>query len=833
MPLIRIYFNPLNPQDRKEFPVTAGGQIIHFLTEHYPNGFDGLIRVFVSSNEIQLDDLDYEIQEKDLITILVMPAGLEAATLSAIYSAAIGALVGAAIGYVINLIFPPKAPGFAKEETESPVYSLNATRNATRLGDPIASHYGTVSYPPDFCSAPYSFFFEGSNDQYVDELLCLGTGEYTVSELYIGDTPVTAIEPGAVQYWLFGPSEHNQTQGTIGGLIDADNADSPVPWLFWENVFTSPEVENWEFNDDRSDEVSVPTPFAGSVFASVDGNPGYIGNVDGSLDIRTGDTITLANTASNNGSFLISSVVVDPLNSAIVRLFETLGSPQSLVDEQPLPGGTTYVLNTGSDNTIAGPFRAQKDDQELRRIDCDIIFAKGLYRVDGTDGTIKTNSVTMEFSYQQIDTDGIPIGAPVVKQYDFDNYRSRNPVRSTVTSGLLDQGQYEVTVRRVTPISDDTRKIDTPTWAGLKGYIVNSQQPVYSNTTLLAVRMKATNGLGSAARSRIRVTATRNLAVGISSNPITIIKDIWNDTQYGLGRPLDELDLTTMDSLETAWASGPYFNGSFDQRGTGYDAMESVASMTGSKVIQVGGLTSVALDRQQPVRTALFNSANIVKDSLQVRYTFDTQGDYDGVQIEYRDPDTFQPQFLTHPGSSVRPSTFVLFGCTDPVYAQQYAVYLFNVTKIRRKQVTFTTELEGLIPQFSDRIAIAHPLPDWGTSGVIVEVIDPVTYRLDSFLDWAGDKVMMLRSDTGTPSSIYSVTRGAQNNIVVFPEVPDVTVNGPDLQEPTSYVFGDDVKIVKDFILTKIAPQGDTLVEVEGQTYTANIFTDGPPHMRV
>lgn len=838
MSLVKVFFNPLDGSDRKEYQVEPGTQIIEFLQEHFPSGFNGHLRVFAGVEEIQIDDLDRVIGEEELITLLVMPAG--GAFIAAALPYVIQALVAVAIGFVLNLIFKPSAPNAAKEEAESPVYSLNASRNAARLGDPITCHYGTVSFPPDFAAAPYIFYYEGSNDMYVDELLCLGHGQFDVQQVYIGDTPVTSIEPGSVRYWTFTPLQHMQTMGNISNRVANWLRGSENPWPFRENVFTSPEVENFEFNNDRSEEVSAPTGFAGRAFATAY-DPvsqstvlGHISEVDASLDIRVGDTMTLANTVSNNGSFRIGSVVVDPDNSALVTLFQSYDSSTSFADEDPLPGGTTYVLNTAVDDTVGGPFRAQKQGQQVNAIDCDIIFPQGLYRVDGTSGAIKTHTVTMRFSYQEIDDDGTPIGAPTTQDKTYTS-KSRSPLRSTVTSGVLPAGAYEVTVERVTPIEDDSRKHGIVSWAGLKGMVVNSPDPVYQNTTIMAIRMRATNGLASAARSRIRVTAKRILDSGNSDNPITAIKDVWTSTDYGLGRPTTELDLDVLDALEADWeeVDGPSFNGSFDKRGTGFDAMQSIASMTGSKIVQTGGLTTVVLDRQQPVRTALFSSGNIVPGSMEILYSFDTTDDYDGIQIEYRNPDTFQVEYVTHPPSAQLPDTFVLFGCTDATYAQQYARYLHNVRRIRRKQVKFQTELEGLIPRFGDRIAVAHPMPQWGTSGVIVEVIDETTFRVDQYLNWVSDRVMILRSDMGQPSSQYEVTRGSADDIVVFPEVPDVTVNDAQSKEPTSYTFGKDGLILKDFILTKVTPKGDTAIEIEGQTYTANIFTGAPPHMGV
>ena len=839
MSIVRVFFNPLDANDKQEFPIEPGTALIDFLQKEFPIGFDGCLRVFVGVDEIDLDDLDYKVKDEERITMLVMPAsGFE------IGAIVLQALIAVSIGFVINLIFPPKTPGFAKEETESPVYSLNASRNASRLGDPIETIYGTTSWPPSFASAPYSFYYDDTNDQFVDELLCLGNGEFDPDsiEIYVGDTPLTSLEPGTVQWWLFGPNDHTERLGIITNTINGRIAGTAIPFPFRENVFTSPEVESYEFNIDRRDADATPVGFGGIARASGYFDPiakqtltGHIAEVDSGLDIRPGDTLTITGGSLNDGDHVIGAVTVDPNNSALMTLFQKDES-NPFVDEDPFAG--SYTINTVAPTQSAGPYRAQKLGQQCTSIQCDFVFQQGLYRVDGNDGSIKEGwPVEIRISCQRIDGDGLPIDPPVVRDKTYDGYRSRLPVRSTIAIGVP-TGAYEVTVTLLTEVSTDTRRHEILTWTGLKGVLaMNGQVPAYGPVTLLALRLKATSGLGSSARSRVRVRATRDLGEGTNSaNPITVLKDIWTNTNYGMARPLTELDTDVLDPLEVEWEEmfgGPRFNGAFDSRSTGFDAMQSVASMTGCKVIQVGGLTSLAQERAQPVRTAMFTSGNMIRDSLKIEYAFDTDNENDSISIEYRDPITFQPAFVLKPATGLYPSTYTLFGCTDRAYAQEYAQYLWNLQRLRRKKITFNTELDGLIPRLGDRFAVSTPLPDWGVSGVLTDIIDATTIRVDRMLPWSGseDNYMMLRSDTGTPSSTYKVTRGAADNEVVFGEVPDVSINDQQGMEPTNYAFGTQSNLVKDFVLSKISPQGDTIVQVEGQTYTAAIYDGAPPQM--
>ncbi|WP_157976406.1 host specificity factor TipJ family phage tail protein [Parahaliea mediterranea] len=828
---IVIYFNPLRRDSAVTYQAPAGTALIDFLQAEFPTGFDGVLHVLVNMKPLDLSNLDYKIQDGERVIMLVAPGAQAAiAAWNYVYPYLVQALVAAAVGLAVSLIFAPDAPkGFDGGE-ESPVYSINATQNRARLGEPIASHYGTVTFPPDYGAAPYVFYDESSSDMYVDELLDLGHGEYIIHEVTVGETPVDALEPGAVRYWVYGPDDHNQTLGTIEADIWSQIASGPNPKPFVENMFTSPEVESWEFNDDRNDEVSTPAAFAGRAFAAGGGQLGRITEVDSSLDIGPGDTITLANTVSNNVSFVVAFAVVDSGDPTKMTLFEGYGS-SIIQDEDPLPGATTYTLNTTTNNMIAGPFRAQKGGMTIDAIDVDILFPQGLMTIEG-DGDQRYRDIEIQVTYQQINPDtGAAIGAPIVNSKTY-RYKTRRPVRDTISSGPLAPGAYEVTVQRLTAFAGRGLSPEQTIWAGLKGHVVlDATATAYGPVTLMALRMKATNGLGQAARSRVKVTATRVLASGDSDNPITVIKDIWLNTDYGMKRSLEELDTAALDALEAEWDTEPSFNGSFDSRNTGFEAMQSVISLAGARVLHQNALITVVPDRVQAVRTAMFGMANILPDSFELTYTFDTEGDFDGVRVEYRDPTTFNPAYAVYPEDAEQPEAFTLFGCTSASYAQQFATYLWNTRTRRRKAVKFDTELEGLIPLFGDRIGVSHAMPDWGQSGVILEQLGTNTYRVDQALDWQSENIVLLRDEHGKPNGPYTVTVGATKDIIVFDTAPGITVATPGNREPTLYSFGRTYELIKDFMVTKITPQSDRIIRIEGQLYDEAIYSGAPAHM--
>ncbi|MDJ0792255.1 MAG: hypothetical protein QNJ71_10200, partial [Acidimicrobiia bacterium] len=474
---LRLFFNPLDSSSKETHQLKPGTLLIDFLVENYPHGFDGGLATFIGNEYLPVEDLDYPVNENDCVTMLVMPMGAEFAatylTAEFLMPILIQATIGLVIGFTINLLFGPEAPNIGKGE-DSPVYSINPTRNRSRLGEPITAHYGTVSFPPDYAAAPYTYYVEDSNDQFIDELLCLGQGDYTVDQITVGDTPIDILAPGIVQFWLYGPDDHNQTLGVIEADVNAKVANASNASKFWENVYTSPEIDTYEFNDSVNDPVLVPVPITGgNAFAStVDPSTGdyTLGRIVGIPDttlITEGDVLTFASTLNNNGDMVAGAVRNN--GDGTLTVWERWVDQGRVAQENPLNG--TVTVNAVVNPMVAGPYRTQKTGQEINEASCDIVFPQGLMDIDA-DGDQNYKRVDMVFTFQRIDpADGSPIDPPIVVNKSW-RYKQRRAVRATVSSGPLTPGSYEVTIERTTPFASAGRDVETTLLTGIKGHVV-------------------------------------------------------------------------------------------------------------------------------------------------------------------------------------------------------------------------------------------------------------------------------------------------------------------------------------------------------------------------
>ena len=256
-----------------------------------------------------------------------------------------------------------------------------------------------------------------------------------------------------------------------------------------------------------------------------------------------------------------------------------------------------------------------------------------------------------------------------------------------------------------------------------------------------------------------------------------------------------------------------------------WEALRTITTPFAAEPVPVGPVMSVVQDGVKAVRSALFTNANIVSNSLTVGYSWDEEGATDGVEIEYIDPVDFRPSYALYPATALRPEQFMLPGVTNATHAAQYALLTWQRRQGQRKRVTFDTELEGMLLQLGDRIGVAHNVPKWGDSGLIVAV-SGLTLSADHNLDWSGGtKSIVLRRPDGSVTDPISVTRGLYDYQIVLPSSSPTTINVDNDYEYTSFAFGSSSTLVRDFIVTSTQPTGENTVTVEAVNYAPGIFT--------
>jgi len=509
-----------------------------------------------------------------------------------------------------------------------------------------------------------------------------------------------------------------------------------------------------------------------------------------------------------------------------------------------------------------GWFRLGKGGQQGTQIFCNISFPQGIYQTMDA-GDITSTQVSGTVTLWETDAIGNflfhpPVGTDpaLPKQYVFawnittwnrggggSDQWSRNPRRVTLSFTAPRVAYWSILMTRNTNAEPNGGEINRMVWTSASMVVANNPASVYGQTTLMAVRLKATS-LGNDSERSIKVRCTRWLnAAGNGTyaptlNPADAFYDILMNQQYGGRRPISEIDSARVNALRSYWAPAApdnhyFFNAVYTGKTTVWEALMQCLVPFGAAPLPLGGYMSVMQDGVKTARTMLFTEQNIVRDSFKLLYSFDDTGAPDGIEIEYRDPVTWTPAYVIEPDDAVDPEKIELFGCTDARHAAEFALLQWNRRNGNRRAVSFETEMEGLIPGLGDHVAVQHTLPRWGQSGFVVGVTDDRLHvTLDRKLRWSeipGPYYMIFRDNRGGVSSRVSVTRDGADDKVVMSADP---WSGLDTdwaltlqEELTHFAWGNASTLVKDFILTNIAPKGNGRVTIEGVYYEPSVYT--------
>lgn len=458
-------------------------------------------------------------------------------------------------------------------------------------------------------------------------------------------------------------------------------------------------------------------------------------------------------------------------------------------------------------STTLGPFVASAAGDLCDTLGVDVVMPKGLYYAND-DGGLTAIAAAWKVEARAIDDLGAPVGGWFVLGTQSKTAATTTPIRLSFRYGVP-LGRYEVRFTRTNTKETDSRYGHDLNWSGLRAYLPGQQ--MYGNVTLVAMRMRSSNNLSGQASRKVNMIVTRKLqtwtsGVGwsVAATPTRsiawAIADMLRAT-YGGELPDGRVDLDGLAALDTAWAArGDTFDAVFDSQGT---VMESVglAARAGRAIpYQQGGLVYVVRDEAASLPVALFSQRNIVRNSVKLDYIMPSDETADAVDVTYFDSAIWAERTVRAalPGAppGQKPYLMKIFGATNRDQAWREGMYAAACNRYRRRFVTFSTEMEGLIPAPGDLIAVQHDTPRWGQSGEIVAWdAATLTATLSDPLDWsaAGPHSLAFRTRRGGVCGPFSASPGADAHHVllldwVLGSDPDPDT-GPEW-ERAHYAFG-------------------------------------------
>lgn len=486
-----------------------------------------------------------------------------------------------------------------------------------------------------------------------------------------------------------------------------------------------------------------------------------------------------------------------------------------------------------------GPFIANPADTLTDRIAIDIAFPQGLFEVKANN-KLNPVQVTWVVQAQAINQAGAPIGGWFDLGNETFSAATQTPQIRTYRYSVP-QGRYQVQARRVSEKKTATTFANLLQWVGMRAYLPSQES--YGNVTMLAVAIRATNNINQQTQRRVNVIATRMLQVwdpvnGWSAdevatrNPAWAMADVVRNQDYGRGLGDSRQNLFELHRLSQVWQGrGDTFDGVFDTTVTLWEALTRIARVGRTLPMYYSGVIDYVRNEPKSVRRAMFSPFNIVADTFGIERKFPEFDAPDHIIVEYTDGDTWQPDEVVCalPGSALnRPFRLPLPGVINRAQAWREGMSMAASNRDQRRFISFTTEMDGLIPKYGDLVQVSHDVPAWGMSGFITDY-DSTTRVLKTSepLQWypGENHYVALRRRDGSADGPYLVVQEGEANAMRLVSASNVWVSDGYSEEPTHYQFGPGTRRGLDAIVISALPDESGRVALNLTNYAESVHT--------
>lgn len=313
---------------------------------------------------------------------------------------------------------------------------------------------------------------------------------------------------------------------------------------------------------------------------------------------------------------------------------------------------------------------------------------------------------------------------------------SRKPFRKTFSKKVT-KNQYDVRLKKTTQDhSGEVFGTDT-FFSELTLSAIKSFQPDdgdYTGQKRIAIKIKASGQL-SGVIDRLSAEASAKIPVwnGASWNTTTTSNPAWiyleiargktinNRRVYGAGLADARIDIDAIKEWGV-WCEnkGLECNLVFDQLITTAEMLQIVARCGRGSPTWASGKLGIVWDEADLPVVQVFGMPNIVKATFKVEYITENLADEIVVNFVNKDKNWSMDQVraivpgISSPTNSVEVD---IMGVTNKTQAGKEALLMAGRHKYHRRRVSWEADIEGLVCNRGDVVALSHDLTQWSESG--------------------------------------------------------------------------------------------------------------------
>jgi len=328
----------------------------------------------------------------------------------------------------------------------------------------------------------------------------------------------------------------------------------------------------------------------------------------------------------------------------------------------------------------------------------------------------------------------------------------------------VDNGQYDVRVKRITADTNSSLISDKVYWSALRS--IHYRDPVnLSGIAKVAVRIKASDQLQGVVDTFSCVCTSlvddydsdtgQWVAQQSTSNPASLYKEVLQGSANK--RALSDSEVA-LDNL-AEWhqfceENGFTYNGVIDYRTSVEEILSEIAAAGRARPAMVDGKYGAVWDREQTVPVQHFSPRNswgfsAKKHFLDLPHAFRVR--FPNAEKDWREDERIVYDDGYDETNATKFEQLELPGITDPDLAWKHGRYHIACARLRPEEYSFFCDVENLVCTRGDLIRVTHDVPMWGLGWARVkEVQDGGTYvtgvTLDNKVTMEADNIRWLHS---------------------------------------------------------------------------------------
>lgn len=826
MPIIQIQRVPGLPKDRVIAP--EGMIFSDWLGEQQ---FHCELRIYFNGREISDDEeLAFSLRESDRIIIFDQPkSGDLAKTL-------LNPLehfnpIKFTQKVMNGLIKQPGAGNIGQSKTSSN-NSVKGQTNLARNGEARPDNYGLIRAFPDLIQE--SLFEYVDNLKYLTEFMNFGIGKYTVSSVRYSETNLGSM--AGASYTVFNPGDNIGTINEGYQFDDVDgqevpgkneSGDFPIESATANSVisgsYSGGQILMKIVKQDSFDYfMGLALPHAVSFVINVT-YPTASGNVTEDFTL-SGNLISA--TQTSNGS------VTAPIYYYNFVMDSIEGSNASYISTATI-NNTKFILNDNQALAI-GPFFSPVESSQI-----------WLHTQSGLGGKSETN---WQVTIWKVDADNVQV--PGTSQTF--TYRQTTPHQSMSdtfyrTDKLIPSGgfgRYAVTFQRTDNSGDNSRlKIEA-----IHGVNIRTNVS-YPNDTLVRVTVRQTENATSARERKYNALINRHvISYNLSTQGVDYtlrasrkFADIaLHNWLVIAGQAESSIDIYGLYLIQAELdARDPrlaYFDYTFDDEDMSLgQRMETICDAAGVSVYWDDSVLSFTLDSKRTTPATVFNRSNTVENGYSLSYDMTLPGGFDGVEVQYRNPNTNKQAFVRYrirnnqiePGQPVKAKKFEMMYIRDGFQADYRAQKECRRLLYSRMSMAMTAMADGEWVNVGDMVQVPDTYDTNQQAGYIVSRSGN-NFETSERISFSGAMFVVITDSMGNSSARYVASPRSDTDFGFTAAVPLMSLNifdGYDVQSPSRYVIATAAELDSTrWVITEKQPNSDGTTALTLAEYSDLIY---------